>query len=180
MTEYPVIAEPPILAGAVHDTTTCAFPAVANTPVGAPGTVLGVTDALVNGAREVPAALAAVTVNVYAVPLVRPVTVTEVAPDVVAVAPPGAAVTVYPVIGEPPLLTGAVHDTTATPFPAEAVTAAGAPGTVLGVTAADAADAGEIPVALVAVTVNVYAVPLTRPVTVRLLASAAAGRRAPT
>ena len=35
-----------------------------------------------------------------------------------------------------------------------------------GVTAADAADAGPVPMPLVAATVNVYAVPLVRPVTV--------------
>ena len=57
--------------------------------------------------------MVAVTVNVYAVPLVRPGTVTDVAPVVVAVKPPGDAVTVYPVMGEPPLLAGVVHDTTA-------------------------------------------------------------------
>ena len=42
----------------------------------------------------------------------------------------------------------------------------GAPGTVAGVTAADAVEAALVPVALVAVTVNVYAVPLVKPVTV--------------
>ncbi|MBK7743707.1 MAG: hypothetical protein IPI40_08510 [Betaproteobacteria bacterium] len=51
-------------------------------------------------------------------------------------------------------------------MPRVAVTAVGAPGTVAGVTAADAADAGPVPTALVAVTVNVYAVPLARPDTV--------------
>jgi hypothetical protein len=51
-------------------------------------------------------------------------------------------------------------------LPRVAVTAVGAPGTVAGVTAADAADAGPLPTALVAVTVNVYAVPLARPITV--------------
>jgi hypothetical protein len=40
-----------------------------------------------------PALLAAVTVKVYAVPFASPVTVAEV-PDVVALAPPGLAVTV--------------------------------------------------------------------------------------
>ena len=65
-------------------------------------------------------------------------------------------------------------------LPAVAVTAVGAPGTVNGVTAALADDAREVPATLVAVTVNVYAVPLTRPVTVRLDAVAAAGRSRPT
>jgi hypothetical protein len=85
------------------------------TPVGAPGAVAdaGVTGALATDAGEVPTALVAVTVNVYAVPLVRPVTVAVKGPAEVAVRPPGDAVTVYPVIGDPPLLAGAVHDTTA-------------------------------------------------------------------
>ena len=39
----------------------------------------------------------------------------------------------------------------------------GAPGTVAGVTLFDAADGGAGPIALVAVTVKVYAVPLVRP-----------------
>ena len=87
-------ADPPSLAGAVHETLACPFPGAATTPVGAPGTVLGVTAGLATEAADVPAALVAVTVNVYAVPLLRPGTITDVAPDVVAVAPPGDAVTV--------------------------------------------------------------------------------------
>jgi hypothetical protein len=165
---YPVTAEPPSLAGAVHDTTACALPAVAVTPVGVPGSVLRVTAAEAADAADVPTALVAVTVNVYAVPLVRPVTVADVAPVVVIVRPPGAAVTVYPVTAEPPSLAGAVHDTTAAVFPAVAVTPVGTPGATdaNGVTAAEAADAADAPATLVAVTVNVYAVPLVRPVTV--------------
>src|SRR5450631_72845 len=96
------------------------------------GTALGVTAALAEDAEEVPAALVAVTVNVYAVRLARPVTVAVVDPAVEVVCPPGAAVTVYPVIGEPPSLVGAVHDTTAWLFPAVADTPVGAPGTVTG------------------------------------------------
>ena len=175
-----MIGEPPSLAGAVHDTTAREFPGVAVTAVGAPGTVLGVVAALASDSGEVPIALVAFTVNVYAVPLVRPVTVAVIPMIVLKLAPPGDAVTVYPVIAEPPLLTGAVHDTTAWAFPGVAVTAIGAPGTVLGVTAALGIEASELPATLAAVTVNVYAVPLTRPVTVRLLASASAGRSRPT
>jgi len=89
-----VIAEPPLLAGGVHDTDAWPFPAVATTAVGAPGTVVGVTAALATDAAEAPAALVAATVKEYAVPLVSPATVATVAPDVVAVAPPGDAVTV--------------------------------------------------------------------------------------
>ena len=74
------MAEPPLLIGAVQDMVTWAFPAVAVTPVGAPGTVLldGVTDEEGEDATLVPAALVAVTVKVYAVPLVSPATAQDV------------------------------------------------------------------------------------------------------
>ena len=46
-TLYPVTAEPPLLAGAVHDTTDEAFPDVAMTLVGVPGAVVGAPTAAV-------------------------------------------------------------------------------------------------------------------------------------
>jgi hypothetical protein len=67
----------------------------------------------------------------------------------------------------PPLLAGAVQETAAEPFPATAETPVGAPGTVAGVTWADGDEADPVPVELVAVTVNVYGVPLVRPLTVQ-------------
>ena len=51
------------------------------------------------------------------------------------------------------------------PLPANADTAVGTPDTAAGVTADEAADAALVPIALVAVTVKVYAVPLGRPLT---------------
>nr|WP_229708421.1 hypothetical protein [Knoellia flava] len=75
------------------------------------GTV-GITTALGDELGEVPIALVAVTVNVYAVPLLSPMTVQARAPVVVQVLPPGLEVTVYPVTEEPPVEAGAVHDTT--------------------------------------------------------------------
>ena len=39
VTVYPVIAEPPLLAGAVNETDACASPETAETFVGASGTV---------------------------------------------------------------------------------------------------------------------------------------------
>ncbi|BAS11711.1 hypothetical protein AHiyo8_00140 [Arthrobacter sp. Hiyo8] len=48
--------------------------------------------------------------------------------------------------------------------------AAGAVAVAVGVTGADADDAGDVPIAFVAVTVNVYAVPLASPVTVAVVA----------
>ena len=73
----------------------------------------------------------------------------------IAVMPPGLDVTVYPVITLPPVLDGATKATLAEAFPAVATTLVGAPGTVAGVTADDAAEAAELPTAFVATTVNV-------------------------
>ena len=55
----------------------------------------------------------------------------------------------------PPLEAGAVKATLACVFPAVATGLVGEPGTVVGVTAADAAEATELPAALVATTVKV-------------------------
>src|SRR5947209_20508256 len=68
------MAEPPLDAGAVNVTVACALPAIAVTPVGAPGTVIGVTAFDGADGGPVPTALVAVTVKVYDVPLLRPVT----------------------------------------------------------------------------------------------------------
>ncbi|CAB4950428.1 unannotated protein [freshwater metagenome] len=66
-------------AGAVQDTTDCAFAFdVAETPVGAPGAVAGTAALDATDAAPVPRAFVAVTVNVYEVPFVSPVTVHEV------------------------------------------------------------------------------------------------------
>ena len=84
---------PPLLPGAVKVTLACALPPVAVPLVGAPGTVAGVTLFEAADAAPVPALLVAVTVKVYAVPLVKPPTTTgEVAP--LPVNPPGLEVTV--------------------------------------------------------------------------------------
>jgi hypothetical protein len=82
-----------VLAGAVKLTVTCPLPATPDTLVGAPVTVAGVTAADALLAALVPASFVAVTVNVYEVPFVSPVT-TKGLPAPVAVAPPGEAVTV--------------------------------------------------------------------------------------
>ena len=58
-------------------------------------------------------------------------------------------------MADPPLLAGAVQLTLAWLSPAAAETAVGAPGTVRGVTAAEAAEAGPVPAALAAVTLTV-------------------------
>ena len=140
---YPTIDAPPVDVGALHRTvTTCvAATAVATTDRGAEGAPTGVTPGDAELATEVPAAFVAFTVKVYDVPFLRPVTTHVRAPVVVHVFAVPLDVTVYPVMGEPPLLAGASHDTVTCPLPATPVTPPGAVGTVRGVdeevTAAD-------------------------------------------
>jgi hypothetical protein len=87
------MGEPPSEAGGVKVTVAWALPAVALTPVGAPGGTKGVT--LFEGvdAGPVPSPLVAVTVNVYAVPFVSPFTVIGLDAPVLPI-PPGLDVTV--------------------------------------------------------------------------------------
>ena len=81
-------------AGAVHETTDCAFTfEVAVTDVGAPGATAGTAAADATETAPVPAEFVALTVNVYEVPFVRPVTVQEVV-EVVQVNDPRLDVTV--------------------------------------------------------------------------------------
>jgi len=88
------------------------------------------------------------------VPFVSPVTVIGLdAP--LSVKPPGDDVTVYEVTAVPPLAAGALKLTMAWVSPPVADTPVGAPGTILGVTLEDAADAALVPRPLVTVTVNV-------------------------
>jgi hypothetical protein len=127
--------------------------------------------------EPVPTALVAVTRNVYAVPLVNPVTVVVVAGGLpvtvlgACAVVPTYGVTVYPVIALPPFA-GAVQDTTAEVSPATAPTPVGTPGTVegVGMTEFDAVESGPVPTGFVAETRNVYAVPLVSPVTVVVVA----------
>ena len=77
------------------------------------------------------------------------------APDAVPQVCPPLAVTVYPTMGEPPDA-GADHDTVDWPSAFDvADTPEGAPGIVAGVARLEAAEAAEVPAALVALTVNV-------------------------
>ena len=115
------MALPPFEAGAVQFTVAEPFPAVADTPVGGPGTPDGVTAFEGADTAPGPLALPATTVNVYDVPFAKPPTVALVAPAAAdTVAPPGDAVTVYPVIALPPSEAGAVQCTVADAFPAVA------------------------------------------------------------
>jgi hypothetical protein len=87
----------------------------------------GVTEFDAEDAAPVPIAFVAVTVNVYAVPLLKPETVNGLEPPV-AVKPPGLDVTVKPVIAEPPLSAGAEKVTDAEASPPVAVPIVGASG----------------------------------------------------
>src|SRR5579872_4148095 len=124
------MGEPPFEAGAEKLTVACLLPATADTPVGAPGTpAVGVTEFEAVEAGPAPALLVAVTVKVYAWPLVRPPTVIGLlAPDWWRL--PGVEVTVYEVMGAPPSEAGAVKLTVAWALPAVAEAPVGAPGTV--------------------------------------------------
>ena len=168
-----VIAEPPLLAGALKVTVACPSDdptaalagalAAALAPVGAPGNPAGV--AAPEGAEAAlgPAVLNATTVNVYAVPLVNPdTTIGDAPPDaLIAVdTPPIRAVTEKLVVALRPTVPG-VNDTVACESPVggpSTVTPAGAPGTAApacGVTLLDGAEGTPMPAMLVAVTVNV-------------------------
>jgi hypothetical protein len=123
----------------------------------------GVAELEAAEAVEVPLAFVAVTVKVYAVPFVSPETVIGLAP--VPVSEPGDEVAVNVVMVLPPVAP-AVYPTVAEPLPAVAVPIVGAPGTVVAVMLFEAEEAAEVPIALVAVTVNVYEVDDVKPVTV--------------
>jgi hypothetical protein len=75
------MADPPSPAGARHESCTCPFPATAETPIGADGTVAGVTATDAADGGPVPALLIASTVKVYAVPSTSPVMTWLVAGD---------------------------------------------------------------------------------------------------
>jgi hypothetical protein len=166
----PVMGSPPVAAGAVKLTAADASPAMADTAVGAPGTVAGVTAADGVDSGPSPALFVACTVTVYAVPFVKPLTEHGLAGQA-TVAPPGATVSVYDAIGAPPSEAGAVKLTVSDRSPRAAETAVGAPGWVAGVTGADGAESGPGPTALMAATANVYDVPFVNPDTVHGLAA---------
>ena len=75
-------------------------------------------------------------------------------------------------IGLPPSEVGGDHRISADALPAVAVTSSGGPGggAGCGVIAGDAAESGPVPAPLIAATLKVYATPLVRPPTVKLVA----------
>jgi len=110
-------------------------------------------------AAEVPTELVAVTVKVYAVPDVKPVT-TSGDPAPVAVFPPGDEVAVYDVIVAPPLSEGAENATETEVSDAnKAVPIVGARGT-LAATALVVFDVAVVaPLDIEAVTIHLIVVP---------------------
>jgi hypothetical protein len=130
-----VTAAPPLSVGAAHEMVAEASAGVAETAVGAPGIVTGASGVTavegVDAGPEPENRLAAETVKLYGVPLVRPETTADVA--VVPVtrgdgAPAPLVVTVYDERGSNGLAGGAVQLTVAERLPATAVTPVGAAG----------------------------------------------------
>ena len=131
------------------------------------GGQLGATGAEFADGRLMPTAFWAMTLITYAVPLVRPVTVHEVA----VIGELGLYrvheapllleyFTIYWMIFEPPLLAGATHVTPRLVLPLVATTDVGLSGTVAGVAGAEFADGRLMPRAFRAMTLITYAVPL--------------------
>ena len=102
---------PPLIAGGVNAIEIAPLPGVPIKPVGASGTVRGVTSAAADAAPA-PAELVAVTVHEYCTPLVNPVaTIGEVpALSIRVVWPLAVQVEVYNVIAPPPLLAGGMNE----------------------------------------------------------------------
>ena len=105
-------------------------------------------------------------------PFVSPVTVHASTSGIVTaevqVRPPGVAVTVKLVTGEPPVIPGGVHPTSISPDPIVSTRFFGAFGVVAGVEDAEI-DPAPVPAALIARTTTVYDVPFTSPEMVQLV-----------
>ena len=172
----------PFAVAPLNAIVACPSPAVAVIVDGGVAGACGVTADVAEEATELPISFVATTVNVYAVPLVKPETTHEDAfAAAVHVNPPGDEVTVKPVSAAPPLIRGAVKETVAAPAVETAAdTDVGAFGTVAGITAVDAVDADELKRPLLAVALNVYGVPLVSPVTTQLVAPVAVWQGVPT
>jgi len=144
---------------------------VAVTLVGAPGVVAGVV--AVDGFEMtlVPAAFIATILNEYAVPLMRPLIVQDVAVVVLhTTAAVVASVIVYPVMSAP-LVAGAVQVNVIEPFPKLGVNAVIFDGAVAGTTLFEIAMSLR-PASVIATTLNVYAVPFVSRLTTQVVSPA--------
>jgi len=167
VTVYEVISAPPSENGSDHETVT--EPLATDSIVtsdGDEGTVDGTIAADTSEAAPSPDAFTAATVKLYEVPFARPTTV-HGDTALSHTTSPAALRTTNLETEAPPLLTGAVQDTTDCAFaPPVATTSDGTPGTVDGTAAAEESELEPVPDTLVAVTVNEYEVPFVRPITV--------------
>jgi hypothetical protein len=127
------------------------LPGAALVSTGAVGTAAGVAD-IEFDAGPVPTPFVAVTVKVYVVPFVRPLTVQPSVP-VVHEKPPVVDVAVYEVTAEP-FDAAADQPRVTLPLPRAAVVSVGAPGSPAGVADIEF-DAEPVPAPFVAVTVKV-------------------------
>jgi hypothetical protein len=120
--------------------------------------VYGVAELDADEALPVPQLFVAVTVNVYAIPLVNPPTLPLLMAGIKPVQPPhaGDGVIVYPLI-DAPLLAAAVHVKLTFPNVPVAVAEGvpGAPGTAPGMAEFEAGEDPLVPAPFVAVYVNV-------------------------
>src|SRR5207244_650530 len=130
------------------------LPARALSPVGAPGSAAGVTASDGADSGPLPARFAAWTVNVTEAPLVNPVTVALFSDAAAVAVCPLLAVTMYPVMGVPPFLSGAVQLTVACPSPGAAVTPVGPVGGMNVLIDAEGADSALEPIEFCAFTLK--------------------------
>jgi len=144
-TSYLVIGDPPVF-GSVKLTVADLFDGDATMFVGVEGLPTGVTAVDGRDGGELPTPFLATTVKVYGVPLARPEISQPFAGfEAMHVSPPGAEVTIYSTIAEPPLSVGAVKVTVAFPGVVDvAVTVVGAAEIVAGVTAIDAVEESDV------------------------------------
>jgi hypothetical protein len=131
VTVYEVISDPPSKAGAVNATDACSMPAVATALVGAPGRVYGFVGLLLTLGALTPVLFVAVTLIVYSVPFVSPVSVNGEA-DPLTVKLPGLAATVYDIMFDPPKSVGGSKITWIVVLPLTSFVIVGAFGTVGG------------------------------------------------
>jgi hypothetical protein len=156
---YPVIGAPPsfVAATAVHERVIVLFVEV-GVPMSAGaarGADAGTTVTDGADAALVPRPFVALTVNLYGVPLVSPLTVqTSVLVVGEQVLPVGVLVTTYLMIAVP-LAGGADQLTFTAAFSEVTLIPVGAPGTVEGMAEFDAVDVGPVPFTLAALTLNV-------------------------
>jgi len=162
-----VIVAPPSLF-AVKATMPALLPRVTPVTLGAAGAEAATKELEAVEAGLSPVPLVAITVQVYVFAFVSVVTVSgEVAPEAVRVVPPSleVQVTVKPVMALPPL-PFAVKATIAAFVPRVTPVNDGAAGTVPARSELEAEEAELVPMPFVAVTVQVYVLPLVRVVTV--------------